>query len=445
MKQFIHARKILTGNISGSILTDHVVEIDGSRIVAIVPFDERIRNEGECVDAASMVLIPGFVQTHIHLCQTLFRGLADDLELLDWLQKKIFPFEAAHDEHSIYSSTMVGIAELLRSGTTTILDMGSIHHEEQIIRAIGETGLRAHVGKAMMDMNDAFPRLKESTHDAITSTRTLAERWHNSYEGRVKYAAAPRFVLSCSETLLRDTAEMMRSFDGMLYHTHASENKGEVEAVRSRCGMENIEYLNHLNILSEKTCLAHCIHLNDHELKLLQSTRTSVAHCPSSNLKLGSGIANIPSMMARGINVSLGADGAPCNNSLDMFREMRLASLIQKPFHGPTSMNARDVFTMATMGGAKALGLEHEIGSIEVGKKADLVLLDLGDVWNPSGDEHDLYSSIVHSASPENVDSVMIDGRWVYRKKEFTTLHREEILSGAKRELKQLLDRTEYS
>jgi cytosine/adenosine deaminase-related metal-dependent hydrolase len=446
MSIVLHAGTIITGNSQGEILKHHSVVIEGNRIISLVPTSSlQISKQDTIFDATNHVLIPGFIQTHIHLCQTLFRGLADDLELLDWLQQKIFPFEAAHNKRSMYASAMLGIAELIRGGTTTILDMGSVNHEEEVIKAIGETGLRAFVGKAMMDVNDAYPKLKESTEQSFKTTRALAERWHNSYDGRVKYAAAPRFVLSCTDKLLTQTQELVSSSNGMLLHTHASENKGEVEAVRHRTKMENIEFLHSIGLLSARACLAHCIHLSDHEINLLRDTKTSIAHCPSSNLKLGSGIATIPMLQKSGINVSLGADGAPCNNNLNIFQEMRLASLIQKPLYGPTVMPAETVFRMATIDGARALGLQHEIGSIEIGKKADIVLLNLEHIWNPLASDNDSYSTIVYSAGPENVDSVMIDGRWIFRKKEFVSLDTAKVLAEGRKELKLLLDRVEMS
>ncbi len=440
MPILIRGGTIVTGNARGDLLTNSSLRITNDRIDEITPAaSARGAESGDAVDADGFVIIPGFVQTHIHLCQTLFRGLADDLELLDWLRTRIFPFEASHSDRSTYASAMLGIAELIRSGTTTILDMGSIRHEEEIIRAVGETGLRAFVGKAMMDVNDAFPALRESTHEALSSTRRLVERWHNSYGGRIRYAVAPRFALSCTEQLLGTLREMMQSARGVLFHTHASENLGETSAVRQRFGMENIEVLHQFHLLSERSCLAHCIHLNDRERAILKETRSSVAHCPSSNLKLASGVANVPLLMSQGINVSLGADGAPCNNTLDMFQEMRLASLLQKPSHGPGAMPAATLFRMATMGGARALSMEQEIGSIEVGKKADLVLLDLNGVWNPLAG--DIYSSIVYSSRPENVDSVMIDGKWVYRKKEFVGLDADALVRDGKNELAALMKR----
>jgi 5-methylthioadenosine/S-adenosylhomocysteine deaminase len=442
MSQLIRDVTVVTVNPAREIFQNVSIVVEQNRISAI-EYEKQLprRKYDEIIDARGLVLIPGFIQTHVHLCQTLFRGLADDLELLDWLCTKIFPFEAAHNERSMYYSALLGITELFSSGTTTILDMGSIQHETEVIRAIGETGLRAFVGKAMMDVNDLYPKLRESTAEAVTSTRQLAERWHNSYDGRIKYAVAPRFVLSCSDALLHDTHAMLEHFPGMLFHTHASENKSEIQKVRERSGMENIEFLNHLGLLSGRSCLAHCIHLNDTEIDILGQTGTHVAHCPSSNLKLGSGIARIPTYLQRNINVSLGADGAPCNNTLDMFQEMRLASLLQKPFYGPAALPAQTIFEMATIHGARALGLQQEIGSIEVGKKADLVLLDLNRVSHPVNPAKNLYSAIVYSGSPADVHSVMIDGRWVYRNRSLVQIDEENVRYKAESELHLLYNR----
>jgi cytosine/adenosine deaminase-related metal-dependent hydrolase len=318
--------------------------------------------------------------------------------------------------------------------------MGSIHHEEEVVRAITETGLRAFVGKAMMDVNDIYPRLKEPTAQSLATTRQQAEQWHKSSEGRIQYAVAPRFVLSCSDPLLRDAYEMTKASPGMLFHTHAAENRIEMDAVRKRCKMDNIEFFESIGILHSNTCLAHCIWLNDREIGLLRDRKTQVLHCPSSNLKLGSGLARVPELLSKGINVSLGADGAPCNNTLDIFGEMRLAALIQKPQHGPRAMNAQTIFEMATRNGALALGLESDIGSIEAGKKADVVLLDMNQPWNPY-DSSDVYSSIVYCGAPENVHSVLVDGKWLYRNKQHTTLDSSHVVCNAKDELRLLLQR----
>jgi cytosine/adenosine deaminase-related metal-dependent hydrolase len=236
---------------------------------------------------------------------------------------------------------------------------------------------------------------------------------------------------------------MLQDFDGMLFHTHAAENRAEVEAVRRRCSMDNIEYFSSCGLLGPNTCLAHCIWLQEHELDLLARSGSKVLHCPSSNLKLGSGIARVPEMLSRGINVSLGADGAPCNNTLDVFQEMRLAALIQKPHHGPSAMRAEAVFEMATCGGAEALGLAGEVGSIEVNKRADIVFLDLGRTWNPitTAESQNVYSSIVYSCSPENVRATMVDGSWLYKEGRYVTLDETAVVAHASEELMKLLNR----
>jgi cytosine/adenosine deaminase-related metal-dependent hydrolase len=297
----------------------------------------------------------------------------------------------------------------------------------------------------MMDMNDLYGKLKESTRESLSSTMRQAEQWHDTSGGRIRYAVAPRFVLSCSETLLREAYEMTQSFPGMLFHTHVAENRQELEAVRRRCRMDNLEFFESLGVLRPNTCLAHCIWLSETEVQLLSQRNGKVLHCPSSNMKLGSGIARITDFLARGIVVSLGADGAPCNNTLNMFQEMRLAALSQKALHGPSVLNARSVVEMATISGATALGISNETGSLEAGKKADIIMLDLGRLWNPfsNPDGDSVYASVVYSCSPENVRSVIVDGQWVYRDGCYTTLDEDRVLSGAKRELRQLLDRVE--
>lgn len=446
MKTLLKLSSLVTMDSQRRILQNCAVLVNNNVIEQILS-EAEVRAmqsfDGEVIDARSLVAVPGFIQTHIHLCQTLFRGLADDLELLDWLRLRIMPYEAAHNAKSMYASALIGIAELLRSGTTTIMDMGSMNHEEEVIRAVTESGLRAFVGKAMMDVNELHPPLKESTKDALSSTLNYAENAHGSANGRIHYAVAPRFILSCTDELLKEAYEMTKSFPGMLFHTHAAENRHEMEAVRKRCNMDNVEYFEELSILHSNTCLAHCIWLNDREMDLMKERDVKVLHCPSSNLKLGSGIAKIPALREKGITVSLGADGAPCNNNLDMFEEMRLAALLQKPLHGPTAMDAQSVFEMATLGGAAALGIADEVGSLETGKKADIVLLDLNRTWNPlypkSGDE--LYSSIVYSCSPENVHSVMVDGRWVFRNHHHVGIDEQTIVQHAKEQLRLLLQR----
>jgi 5-methylthioadenosine/S-adenosylhomocysteine deaminase len=342
------------------------------------------------------------------------------------------------------ASAKLGIYELQTGGTTTLLDMGTMNHQRVVFDELNKSGMRAFAGKCMIDENDLLAPFKESTKASLEESYQLAKEFHNSSNGRIKYAFAPRFVLSCSEELLIETSNMQKDFEGALYHTHSSENKGEIEAVRAKTGMENIEYFDSIGILGNRTILAHGIHVNEKEIEILKNTATRISHCPSANLKLASGTANIPRYLDEGISVSLGADGPPCNNNLSMFTEMRLASLIQKPLHGPTVMDAKTVFRLATIEGAKALGIENEVGSIEVGKKADLVTLDLDNPEQPLlVDENNIYSAIIYSSSPRHVKSVFIDGRQVVENGESLVYDKDEIFAKGKEELRDLLKRAE--
>lgn len=416
---------------------DGDVLIEGSRIVELgESLGTTADNGTQVIDARGRVLMPGFVQTHIHLCQTLFRGAADDLSLIDWLTKRIWPMEAAHTAESVYASARLGVAELIRGGTTCALTMETVNHTEAVFRAVEESGFRATIGKCMMDKGDDVPAaLREQTEDSIAESLALLERWHGQSDGRIRYCFAPRFAVSCTRELLEQVARLARE-RGVLVHSHASENQDEIALVERETGMRNIEYLNSVGLASSHTVLAHCVHLDDSEMKILARTGTNVAHCPSSNLKLGSGFARIPEMIERGIRVSLGADGAPCNNRLDMFTEMRTAALIQKALHGAETLPALTVLRMATIDGAGALGLEDEIGSIEIGKRADLVLLNLDRLQTTP--HPDPISTIVYAASPDNVETVIIDGRVVMQDRDLITMDEQLVIREADAQSKRL-------
>src|SRR5918911_3891375 len=384
------------------------------------------------VDARGCAVLPGFVQTHVHLCQTLFRGAADDLSLLDWLKKRVWPLEAAHDPASLRASARLGVAEMIRGGTTCALTMETVRHTGEVFRAVEESGFRATVGKCMMDKGEGVPRgLREETEDSIEQSLALIEEWHGRDGGRVRGCLAPRFAVSCTEGLLRRVAALARE-RGVMIHTHASENRSEIELVERETGMRNVEYLDSLGVAGPHVLLAHCVHLDENEVGLLASKGTHVAHCPSSNMKLGSGVAPVSEMLARGVSVSLGADGAPCNNRLDMFTEMRSAALLQKVSRGAEALPAATVLHMATRGGARALGLEGEIGSIEAGKRADLTVVDLERLHTTPRPE--VVSTIVYAAEAADVRDVLIDGRVVLRDGQLTTLDEREVMAEATRQ-----------
>ena len=420
---------ILTGDATDRVFKGDLFVRDG-RIEAIEP---ELSEEAETIiDARGCVLLPGFVQTHIHLCQTLFRGSSDDLSLIDWLKRRVWPMEAAHTPESLRASALLGVAELMRGGTTCALTMETVNYTEEVFRVVEETGFRATIGKCMMDAGEDVPRaLHEETADSLAEALALAEHWHGRADGRLRFCFAPRFALSCTRRLLEEVAVLARE-RSLLVHTHASENRTEIELVERATGKRNIEYLHEVGLAAPHVVMAHCVHPNESELQILSATGTRVSHCPSSNLKLGSGIAPVTEMLARGISVSLGADGAPCNNRLDMLTEMRTAALLQKVTSGTEALPARQALRMATIEGARALGLEREIGSLETGKRADLLLLDMERLHLTPHPE--VVSAIVYGAQSADVRTVLIDGRIVLHEGELTTLDERQVIAEAGRQ-----------
>jgi 5-methylthioadenosine/S-adenosylhomocysteine deaminase len=423
------AEKVLEGD----------VLVRGQRIEA-VGFDLSAAGADVTIDARGCAVLPGFVQTHVHLCQTLFRGAADDLPLLDWLKRRVWPLEAAHDAASLRASARLAVAEMIRGGTTCALTMETVNHTEEVFRVVEESGFRATVGKCMMDKGDEVPAgLREESEDSIRESLALLEKWHGRADGRVRYCFAPRFAVSCTRELLERVATLARE-RGVMIHTHASENISECELVESETGMRNVLYLDSLGVSGAHVLLAHCVHLNDDEVGMLASKGTHVAHCPSSNMKLGSGVAPVSEMLARGVSVSLGADGAPCNNRLDMFTEMRSAALLQKVSRGADALPAARVLRMATLDGARALGLEDEIGSLEAGKRADITILELGRLHTTPHPE--VVSTVVYAAEAHDVRDVLIDGRLVLRHGELQTLDEREVVAEAAQQYELLAARS---
>src|SRR5258705_40369 len=285
------------------------------------------RADGQAViDCKGLVLLPGLIQAHIHLCQTLFRGLADDLALEAWLAKRIWPLEAAHTEESVYWSAMLGAAELLLGGTTAILDMETVRHTGAAFEALESIGLRATAGKCLMDAPSNPKSLCETTERALQESADLCAKWHGAADGRLRYCFAPRFAPSCTGPLLRAVSDLAAR-TGAVIHTHAAETPLELQIVKRETGSDELGYLDSVGISGPRAALAHCVWVDKEGIARLARQRTNVVHCPSSNLKLGSGVAPIPEMLAAGCRVGLGADGAPCNNRLDAFTEMRLAAL----------------------------------------------------------------------------------------------------------------------
>jgi cytosine/adenosine deaminase-related metal-dependent hydrolase len=426
-----------------------VVSMNGAREVLpatdVLVRDRRIVKVGRrlksprgvrVIDADGQLVLPGLIHGHLHACQTLFRNRADGLELLDWLQERIWPMEAAHDRASMRASADLTFVELLKSGATAALDMGTVRHYQAVFESARDCGIRLTGGKAMMDAPDTPAGLKEDTAQSVAESLALLKKWHGAEDGRLRYAFCPRFVLSCTESLLKQVADLATGWNARI-HTHASENRTECEIVRARTGQDNVAYFDKLKLSGPHVTLAHCVWLSEEEKRLLAKSGTVVCHCPSSNLKLASGIAQVPELLKQGIHVCLGADGAPCTNNLDIFVEMRLAALLQKPRLGPLAMPAMQVLEMATVQGAHALGLSHELGSIEEGKRADLIVVDLSQAHaTPGGD--DPVARLVYSGKGEDVRHAIVDGRVLMKDRKLLTLDEDEVLARARKQAERI-------
>jgi len=424
-----------------------VMEADvlvGRSIRAVVPRGGRVSTPHgihplRVIDASGCAVIPGFVQAHVHLCQALFRGMADDLPLLEWLRRRIWPLEAAHTEASLRASAELGLAEMLVAGTTTILDMGTVRHHDAVMAACLASGIRAVSGKAMMDIGEGVPRgLRESTRASLRESERLCSDWTGQGDGRIGYAFAPRFVLSCSEALVRGAAERAYAM-GALVHTHAAEHPNEREAVRQVLGDDDVAVLRRWGVAGPRAVLAHGVQLTDDEARVLAREGTRVVHCPSANLKLGSGIARVADLDAAGVALALGADGAPCNNNLDPWVELRHAALLAKVRSGTTSLPAARAFRLATIDGATALGLGEMTGSIEVGKRADLVVVRVDSVHaEPGGD---VVSKLVYACGARDVAHVLVDGELLVRNGELTRTDAPRVAASGRQHGRELVAR----
>lgn len=369
----------------------------------------------EVIEADGCHVLPGFVQGHVHLGQALLRGLAEDRPLLRWLRERVWPLEAAHDPDSAYWSAMLGIADCLASGTTTIQDIGLVHHTSAMLEAVRDTGLRAIAGKCLMDVGEGVPPgLAESTDDAISGARALVDAWHGAAHGRITMSVCPRFILSCSERLWSEAVSLAADA-GLPLHTHLLEHPQEEAEVEAALGVSQMEYLDRLGVFDVDLRVAHGVWINASHVERLAGRHLSVCHCPSANLKLGSGIADLAFLRAEAnIDVGIGTDGAPCNNDMDVMSEMRLAGLLQQYKQGPGVVTSRDIVSLATREGARAIGLGHAVGSLERGKRGDVVVLDLRSPGAFGPEPVTVYDRIVYGAARDAVRTVLVDGhlRW---------------------------------
>ena len=416
---------VLTLDDAGTVIPDGAVAIRDGTLVAVGPSTELAGRypEAEVLDARGRIVMPGLVNAHTHVPMTLFRGIADDLELMDWLQDHIFPAEARFvDEEFVRWGTRLACLEMLRGGITAFADM--YYFEDAIAEETEACGLRAVLGQTVVD----FPAPDFKTWDAgLAGAETFLERWKD--HGRIVPAVAPHAAYTVSGEHLQEAFRLAEKHD-VPYLIHVAESLTEIEQVRAAHGRSTVEYLAGLGVLGDRMLAAHVIWPTDGEIGLLAKSGVGVAHCPESNMKIAAGIAPVPRLLVAGVDVGLGSDGAASNNDLDLWSEMDTAAKLHKVAnHDPTLLPAETVVRMATRGGAAALGLGDLVGSIEVGKRADLIVIRTDGVHQTPS--YDPYSLLVYSTRASDVESVVVDGKIVVRGGDVLTVDEAAVRSRA--------------
>jgi guanine deaminase len=422
---------LLSGTIvpdSSTIIENGAVAVDGTEIAAVGKRQSVRAQYPDFPEQQYDIVMPGMVGSHIHSVQSLGRGISDDTELLDWLFDYILPMEATMDAEQMEIAAKLGYLELIETGTTTAIDHLSVAHADRAFEAVGEMGIRGVLGKVLMDQRSP-DGLVEETQVGLDETEQLIQQYHGSFGDRIRYAVTPRFAVSCTEDCLRGARRLADTYDSVRIHTHASENHGEIETVESDTGKRNIEWLHEVGLTGEDVVLAHCVWTDENERELLAETGTHVTHCPSSNMKLASGIAPIVDYLDRGINVALGNDGPPCNNTLDPFTEMKQVSVLQKVDQlDPTVTPMSDIFEMATINGAKAAGFDR-LGKLSPGWRADIIGLSTDSTRGTP--LYEILSYLVFAARGEDVQFTMVDGEVLMEDGTVTVADAEEIRQAA--------------
>jgi 5-methylthioadenosine/S-adenosylhomocysteine deaminase len=426
----LHNATVVTMDGVYRILRDGAVAVDGDSIAAVAPSAEVLRTfqAKETVDCRGGALIPGLVNAHTHVPMTLLRGMADDLRLEVWLLGYMWPVEREFVSPDFCRlGTLLACAEMIRSGVTCFADM--YYFEDAVAQATAEAGMRALCSQTVLK----FPTPDAASfEDSLAAARDFIVRWKG--HPLVVPSVAPHAPYTCTAEILRACSALAVEFDVPL-HTHLAETREEVDDWREQFDMPVIPWVKKQGLFEAKVLAAHCVHVDDGEIHTLQHAGAGIAHNPSSNLKLASGFAPVVDMLEAGLNVGIGTDGPASNNDLDMFEEMRLANFIAKGASGdPTALPARLTLAMATRLGAQALHLGHLTGSIEPGKRADLVLVDLSGIHQLPQFERDpeaIYSRLVYTGKGSDVSDVMVNGRWLMRARALQTIDVEPLIRAA--------------
>ena len=431
---------IITMNSTRDIITSGAIAINDNRIAAVGKSDDVLRQYpgDQVIDVKGKVILPGLIDTHVHLAQALIRGCADDMALIQWLCDRVWVLQGNFTHDDGYVSARLCIAEMLKSGTTTFLESMLAHRYgfDGIARAVDESGIRACLAGIVMDIgtyatqsSSMHPGMVESRETSLFGVLDMHSKWHGAANDRIHVWFGPRTPGGVSSELYREMSDYAHQRN-MGITMHLAEVEADKIFLDEKYGLSPVYYAESVGLLGPKMVLVHMVWLTQADIDKLAETRTSVSHNPSSNSKLASGICKVPQMLASDVNVALGCDGGPSNNDYDLVREMKLAAIIHKAVtNDPLIVPAETVLEMATINGARALGLEHEIGSLEVGKKADLVVIDLNRLHTtPSPNP---ISSLVYAATGAEIDTVVVDGRIVVEHGQLLTMDEHEVMEQA--------------
>jgi 5-methylthioadenosine/S-adenosylhomocysteine deaminase len=416
------------------IIEDGAIVIKGGEIAFVGKRESAVGIYADKkIDAKGKVALPGLINCHTHVAMTLFRGLAEDKPLDVWLRETIWPLEAKLTLDDIYFGALLGCLEMLKSGTTCFADM--YFHEDMVAKAVSESGLRAVLAEGIIEAGD-----RARGEKMLNASVRFAKSFNGYADGRVKTMLGPHAAYSCSPELLVKVREKALEL-GVGVHIHLAESEELFKDYKERygCGSE-VEFLDKLEFFSEHVLAAHCINLSKSDMHILANRGVNAVYVPVANMKLGLGVAKVKELIELGVNTALGTDGPASNNTLDMFETMKFGALLQKfVYRKPEVLSAREVLEMATINGAKALGLEKSVGSLEVGKKADIILIDL--LKPHLRPLHNVYASILYSARGGDVDTVIVDGKILMENRVVKTLDEHAVVEKAERRAFELLSR----
>lgn len=453
----LHNAMTITMDASRRILTDSAILIDDGVIKAIGRFDDVMSQVPAGItlekhNLGGKLVIPGLIDTHVHLAQAMIRGCADDMSLIPWLLDRVWPLQGNYTAEDGRTSATLCIAEMLKSGTTCFIEalFAGRYGFEGVAQVVEQSGIRACLGKIVMDIG-TYAESNRSMHPGMVEDRDITLRdtlryydeFNNSANGRLKVWFGPRTPGGCTPELYKEIAAIARERD-MGITVHLAEVKSDPEYIRREYDLSPAAYMQEVGLLDlgPKCVLAHGVWLDDEDIALLAIYGATVSHNPSSNSKLASGFARVPEMLAAGVNVGLGCDGGPSNNSYDLLQEMKLASVIHKAVRlDPLVVDAETTLEMATLHGAKACGLLDQIGSLEAGKQADLVVIDTNSLSLTPFNTQNPVSALVYAATGNDVESVMIAGKWTVWKGELQTLDEEKLKAEARTHATALYER----